>query len=175
MYIGIAGKKHSGKDTLCKILLDMLGDGWERHAFADAMKDCLEPFCNILGWSRESFDDNSVKESIDQRWGFSRRKVMQAFGTEFGRSLDDDLWVKLFHEKYKSKHIIIPDVRFDNEADLCRENGILIHIQRDTYQNDSHESENDVLINLSDYIIYNIGTITDLEDNATILINDFWY
>lgn len=47
----------------------------------------------------------------------SPRKFMQLFGTEFGRNIDGDLWVRMVENKYET--CVISDVRFWNELFIC--------------------------------------------------------
>lgn len=59
--------------------------------------------------------------------------MMQTLGTEWGRSLLPDMWLRIWkNELDDSAHTVcVPDVRFDNEAELIRElGGTIIHIKR---------------------------------------------
>lgn len=66
----------------------------------------------------------------------SPRKFMQLLGTECFRSCKDDFFVRLMQNSYKD--VIIPDVRFENEAAIC---DLLIGIYRDVPSVSSHVSE----------------------------------
>lgn len=59
MLIGISGKKQCGKDTICK-MIRALDDRWEKHAFADKLKQALAV---ILDVKVEAFEDNIFKMS----------------------------------------------------------------------------------------------------------------
>lgn len=66
----------------------------------------------------------------------SPRKFMQLLGTECFRFCKDDFFVCLMQNSYKD--VIIPDVRFRNEAEIC---DLLIGIHRDIPAVNPHSSE----------------------------------
>jgi hypothetical protein len=176
MIIGITGKAQSGKDTACRIvqLINTVdydcacseGEGekyildnvdnilpmtcmWEKHAFADKLKECASI---ILGVPRFMFESGEFKESftslpLSNKEGepMTYREFLQYFGTEVGRNIDKDLWVKALMYSYgrdKENHWIIPDVRFPNEADAIRNaGGVLWKIERDGSGAGNHISE----------------------------------
>lgn len=176
MIIGITGKAQSGKDTACRIvqLINTVdydcacseGEGekyildnvdkilpmtymWEKHAFADKLKECAS---TILGVPRFMFESGEFKESftslpLSNKEGepMTNREFLQYFGTEVGRSIDKDLWIKALMYSYgrdKESHWIIPDVRFPNEADAIRSaGGVLWKIERDGSGAGNHISE----------------------------------
>lgn len=106
----------------------------------------------------------------------SPRKFMQLLGTEYFRFCKDDFFVRLMQNSYKD--VIIPDVRFENEAAIC---DLLIGIYRDVPSVNNHSSEEfaDMLIegeddgekgmiilsdNCVDYlIVHNTQDIPDME------------
>lgn len=168
MIIGLAGKKRCGKDTAAKWYT---ANGFKRIAFADAMKRILYP---TFGWEDPIYD-NELKDEIDPMWGFSPRRALQLFGTEFGRKLDANLWVKL-----TAKYIcdspwanwVIPDVRFENEASYIRQHGVLIHVTRcDAEQEvDEHASECGVVFDKHrDFLLWNDSTIESLHKRMEVL------
>lgn len=141
MLIGLAGLARSGKDTAAAALTRRLG--LYQHAFADPIKRMLE----------QVFGDNFVagdRERIEPISGVSYRKLMQTLGTEWGRSIQPDLWTRVAKAKWDDvrnvdgksslplldgqpafKGLVISDVRFDNEAEWIRsEGGIIVHIGR---------------------------------------------
>lgn len=97
----------------------------------------------------------------------SLRKLYQIFGTEFGRSIDNDVWLKLAPE-----NAIITDVRFDNEAAWLSDKGYTtILITRDTskYRVRPHISEYGVDPRLIDVTLDNSGTLEDLREMLSII------
>jgi hypothetical protein len=176
MILGITGKAQSGKDTACRIvqlintvdydcacsegkgekyILDNVDNilpityMWEKHAFADKLKECAS---TILGVPRFMFESGEFKESftslpLSNKEGepMTNREFLQYFGTEVGRNIDKDLWIKALMYSYgrdKESHWIIPDVRFPNEADAIRNaGGVLWKIERDGSGAGNHISE----------------------------------
>lgn len=66
----------------------------------------------------------------------SPRKFMQLLGTEYFRFCTDKFFVRLMQNSYEN--VIIPDVRFENEAAIC---DLLIGIHRDVPSVNAHSSE----------------------------------
>ena len=188
MIIGITGKAQSGKDTACRIvqlintvdydyacsegegeeekyILDNLDNilpityMWEKHAFADKLKECAS---TILGVPRFMFESGEFKESftslpLSNKEGepMTNREFLQYFGTEVGRSIDKDLWIKALMYSYghnNKNHWIIPDVRFPNEADAIRNaGGVLWKIEREGSGAGNHISEkliDDIMVDI---------------------------
>lgn len=190
MIIGITGKAQSGKDTACRIvqLINTVdydcacseGEGekyildnvdnilpitcmWEKHAFADKLKECASI---ILGVPRFMFESGEFKESftslpLSNKEGepMTNREFLQYFGTEVGRSIDKNLWIKALMYSYgrdKESHWIIPDVRFPNEADAIRNaGGVLWKIEREGSGAGNHMSEKLIDNIMVDIIIEN--------------------
>jgi hypothetical protein len=99
----------------------------------------------------------------------SPRKAYQLFGTEFGRSISQTLWLDLAKRTYETlptefTGLVVPDIRFQNEADWIRTaGGTLIHIERNSeIKVASHVSEAGIDWEMQDYLIQNNGTKDDL-------------
>lgn len=88
--IGICGRKRHGKDTAGRILQEELG--FQLTAFADAVKRVAMDVYG-LSWD-QCYGDGPEKEAIDPRWGLSPRVIMQRIGTEIGRNIHQDTWVR---------------------------------------------------------------------------------
>lgn len=122
---------------------------WEKHAFADKLKECASI---ILGVPRFMFESGEFKESftslpLSNKEGepMTNREFLQYFGTEVGRNIDRDLWVKSLMYSYgrdKENYWVIPDVRFPNEAEAIRNaGGVLWKIEREGSGAGNHISE----------------------------------
>lgn len=130
ILIGIAGPAQSGKSTLAgefRRLVEFRGQKCREQPFSGPLKRMLASIgVDTLDLSKNvpvAFLDGSVTPRI----------MMQTLGTEWGRSLLPDLWLKVWqHELDDSAHaVIVPDVRFDNEAELIRSlGGTIVHVQR---------------------------------------------
>lgn len=146
--IGIAGPARAGKDTLASYMLDNLGDDWTRSSFADPIKEML----GAIGV--DCSDDK--KAVVGDDYGVTPRHMMQTLGTEWGRNLiDGDIWVRAFARLNAGKCVIAPDVRFENEAALVREHGVLIHLVGRGGIEGNHASENALGFKPGDIVIDN--------------------
>jgi hypothetical protein len=151
---GISGAKGHGKDTFCNLVLEnSRGKSFDVLHFADDLKKMAS---RIFSIPFECFIDPSKKEipfkiplELDLfvpamvtetglpivTKGFvakSPRDVMQLFGTEYVRSIQDDYWIcRTISKIAASKKAIIPDTRFVKEADGIRSiHGKIIEIIR---------------------------------------------
>lgn len=160
--IGITGKAGAGKDTLAKHLVS--GWGYVRYSLADPIKDMLNA---RFGWDPANWEDRYWKEN-DLYGGFSPRSWAQWLGTEVGRTLaGQDVWINALLVKAAwnghAKRCVIPDVRFDNEAEAIINNGgIVIRVLRDVPGVAQHVSEAGVNDLWVDYTIYNDGNPYDM-------------
>lgn len=108
------------------------------------------------------------------------RKFLQWVGTEWGRSIDPDIWVKLLIDKVKHLDcpIIVTDVRFVNEFEALKKEGFtMVRIVRDIDVDmptaaANHLSETSALnANLPwDYIINNDSTLEELYKQLDLII-----
>lgn len=146
--IGIAGPARAGKDTLASYLLDNLSDDWSRSSFADPIKRMLE----VIGVDCS----DEAKSVIDERFCYTPRHMMQILGTEWGREMvHGNIWVEAFARLNAGKCVIVPDVRFDNEAALVREHGVLIHLVGRGGIEGNHASESAIEFKPGDIVIDN--------------------
>lgn len=127
--LGFCGYAQSGKDTIAREFVNRLG--YERIGFADSLKKILY----ALNPQIELFNDDfighwHVKNLVDVRgWDEAKKEpeirgLLQRLGTEGGRvALGEDIWVKTLFNSPHGARIVIPDVRFKNEADEIRRRG----------------------------------------------------
>ena len=135
LIIGITGTKGAGKDTLASAIIRMgrkRGVDVRRAAFADKLKEVC---ADLFGLTQlQLHGDMASKEAIDARWGMSAREILQKMGTEVGRSVHPDVWIRyVMRQIERSPDAIwaISDVRFENEAATIREaGGIIVRVER---------------------------------------------
>lgn len=153
--IGIAGKARSGKDTAAKYLINKMGGDWYIASFADPMKTML----NAIGVDTS----DEAKDLPSNQYGVSTRHMLQTLGTEWGRNLiSNDFWIDVFANMNAYQCVIVPDVRFENEADLIRKHGVLIHLKGRGGIAGSHVSEQTLNVKPGDTVITNNGTLSEL-------------
>lgn len=160
--IGLIGIKGAGKDTAASFLA---ARGYVRVAFADSL---YREVADAFGVSVEFLGNREIKETpvpelalihcADLRFvqvvlamepnievGVamaalrSPRQIMQWWGTEYRRKLDDDSYwlnrVRKVIEASPSQNFVITDVRFPNEASFVRAfDGTLVRISRPTLE-----------------------------------------
>ena len=159
--IGFTGKAGSGKDTAADFLVREFG--YTKLSWAGPLKAGL----TAMGFPEPA--NREAKEDLIPGFSFSWRQAAQHLGTEWGRALDPDIWVKVVEAGLKSnRNYVISDVRFENEAAMIRRNGgMVIHLlgrQADLGAAAAHASEAGVQFYPStDVIIENSGSIAVLQ------------
>lgn len=133
MIIGICGLIGSGKDTIADYLI--AEHNFKKISFADKLKDSVS---EMFSWDRNLLDGKTEqsrtwREQPDTFWSkelgkeITPRYVLQVFGTECMRDgFYDGIWVSLAKKKIldnPNTHWVIPDVRFENEANMIKEIG----------------------------------------------------
>lgn len=187
--LGITGKARSGKDTVASCFMDNLPASM-RYALADPIKDA---FFAMMGAndmaSKAELMRNKEKEI--EGLGHSPRSILQAIGTEGLREgLDTDFWVKMLKKHIKQIedveselgnyeglypiYIVVPDVRFNNEAQFIKDQGgLLVQVVRpDVEKVREHKSEQGVSVKYVDYTIVNDGSLDDLKEKVQTIIEE---
>jgi hypothetical protein len=165
--IGLTGPAGCGKDLAASMV-----PGARRVGFADPLYRGLSA---MLGIPEEKLRDRAEKE---RRAGpivnASPRRLLQTLGSEWGRSLiDPDLWVKLARARWREARdesgcVVIPDVRFANEAEAIRaDGGVVWLVYRPNISAVApHESENGIPLAMIDRLIANTGTADELRERV---------
>lgn len=176
--IGISGKFASGKDTAADIILKHYPQ-YNRKSFALNVKQIV---AILTGTTLEENLTREGKLSIPPGFDKTLGTYQQIVGMSMRRDIDPDVWIKsvLCDTSYK----LITDVRFKNEADaILKQGGLLIRIERDPKlrltegdpRDQTHPSEVDLddyfTGPLSQHIIHNNGTLTELEEKIIKLIS----
>ena len=170
--IGITGYKNSGKDTLAEYFID---NGFYKISFADPLKQACK---EIFSFSDDQLYNQNFKEREDIFWKHTPRELFQKIGTDLFRNtlpkicnnINDDIWIKSIERKIIKLHtekninkFIIPDIRFENEAEFVKNNnGTIILINRQILKKDNHESEQNIDKIKYDFKIENCSTLEDL-------------
>lgn len=166
--IGISGRKRTGKDTLAGFLV--AGHGFTRLAFADPLKAIVAelnpaiPAYTALGsddpddaWRVQDELDSCKSDTDPAGWEGAKaepevRRLLQAQGEAVRRHLGENVWVdatinKAHYLLAEGKPVVIPDVRYPNEAERIKAlGGIVVRVNRPgtaegTSSTDLHISE----------------------------------
>ena len=119
--------------------------------------------------------ERDLKELPVPGIGISGRRMMQTLGTEWGRSLDTQLWVRvaavtlglndLPNSSPVHDRIVLTDVRFPNEAEWIRSlGGYIWRVVRPAPAVAEHVSEQHINQLPCDLSIHNSGTLEDLHE-----------
>lgn len=194
---GITGKAGSGKDTLASRMLrtTSLREGRTGGviSLADPIKElAAEVLSSLLpdytASLLDAMDRTSYREVKEQKFStlfhkcpaqledLSLRGVWQDIGSSFRNSIHPDVWALRCLAKIdvinnvnnNNTLIIVPDVRYDNEATLLKQAGAtIIKVVRDGIEEvRAHESEGGISTSLVDIVIHNNGSIQDLDNRV---------
>jgi len=171
--IGIAGTAGSGKDTLADQLVRQ--HEFDKRGFSDPLKAGIQA---MFALTPNVWGSREYKETPLGGIGVSPRRLMQTLGTEWGRdAVDPDLWINVMRQHWDNMfsfyrgtpNLVIPDVRFDNEAEWIRsEGGSVILVER-PYKNvevETHSSEDGLLAANLDGVVYNNSDIITFLQNG---------
>ena len=159
----------------------LLHDAYERYRFAYPLKNMLRQF-HIHD---DVWEDRERKEKPIPWLGVSPRYMAQTLGTEWGREcIRPDVWVVLAMGRWHQINaagkgrMVIPDVRFINEAEWIKENGILLEVKRDDnpheIDNPDHASEMGIGNVKPHAVVHNDGTKEELRLKAWDIVNDIY-
>lgn len=179
MIIGLTGYARSGKDTVADRLVHCFD--FRKRTIAKPLKDLCK---SLFDWSDEHVY-GEWKEQVDSRLGASPREIMQFIGTELFRKrlgerfpkIGDNLWVQQLERDHTFCHLehslVIPDVRFPNEARWIRNmGGFIVHVDNPRVERgDSHESETSHKHVPTDYTLYNYADIDYLYQQIQLMMS----
>lgn len=170
-YVGICGKARSGKDTFATMLsmeIENLDSSCDTYcaSLATPIKNMIDVMLEGAGLSLFCIG----KEDEIPELGVSPRQLYQTLGTNWGRGfVSPDLWIKLLVSSCESLAkrpaiIIVPDIRFDNEAEWV---DLMLQINRkDCEEVAAHESENGISPELVTHFISNNDSLQALHKKA---------
>lgn len=162
IVVGVTGAAGSGKDTVAS----MLGWGWRVVSFADPLYDMIAAMTGYPVWQLK---DREFKEQVIPWLGKSPRQLLQTLGTDWGRDMvSRDVWLKIGARRIQSGYlVVVPDVRFDDEAEMIREDfgGVIWEVTRPGASTcASHVSEAGISRRLIDRTLVNGGTLDEFRE-----------
>jgi hypothetical protein len=175
--IGLTGLAGTGKDSVRAILESQ---GFIGMAFADPIRAMIRALFTASAIDPMYMDQRDLKESVIPALGVSYRHLAQTLGTEWGRSIAPDLWLRLASSYFddvkwggKSPRVVISDVRFSNEAAWVRAKGGVVWrvVRFDARPVRLHASEAGVAGIHADDAIFNQGDLADLKPLVLAALN----
>lgn len=191
MIIGFVAPKQHGKTTACNIIKKHLDDVVQinfkdaliaeiKEKFPDLLKEIAKTETDITGGM---FLDEALQALFETKPPLVRT-LMQNYGTNVMRAMDEDHWVDQWSHKVlntESKIVLTDDVRFFNEKGMIRDtarhkgvDSILIRLERtDLEATDQHQSETEQKEIECDYTITTKqGELDKLEEELLKIINE---
>lgn len=128
LLIGLTGRAGAGKSTVARMLED--GYAFTPLALADPILDMIHALFASAGIDGAWAVERVLKEQPTPL-GFSYRYLAQTLGTEWGRHVSADLWLRVLDLRLQSPalagdNIVVSDIRFPNEADMITQRGGVI-------------------------------------------------
>jgi hypothetical protein len=164
MRVGICGYASSGKDVVADALVENFG--FVRVNMSDALDRylmILDPY--VLTQQYRNVRYSELRSEVDYTTAKRNpevRRLLQKLGTEVGRSIDPDIWIKeLDKEAPKHDRVVTTGIRYLNEAAPL---DFLIHVDRPGIgpANDHSSESIDAIIALANITFRNDDTIGDL-------------
>lgn len=182
MLIGITGAKGSGKDTLGKYYRNR---GFALVKFADPLKNMLRSLYREAGVDPKTIErkiEEDLKETdCEILCGRTPRHAMQTLGTEWRDMISMNLWREIFHSKVRTlltegTPVVCSDVRFQHEVDLIKElGGYIVRVDRPgAGGGDGHISETEMNQLEVNYIVSNLTSITDLQNQGKRILDELF-
>lgn len=170
MRLGITGYAGAGKDAVADLLVE--NHGFVKINMSDALHDAmlaLDPIINI---------DGTRYCELIYRWGYVEAKrdpevrmLLQRLGTEVGRALDQNIWVKAVNRKAQGlDRVVTTGIRFPNEVEPL---DVLVWVDRPGVGpiNDHPSDDLSRITSRADYVLVNDGDLEYLEEAVEDLAN----
>lgn len=165
MLVGFAGAKRAGKDVAASHLVSC--HGFVRYAFATPLKQLCQ---GLFGLTHDQVDGDS-KDHVAAQYGITPRRIMQMVGTDCIRTICPtfwtdafDVWLSEMRDVGHMQHVVVSDVRFQNEVDLIHKRGgrVFLLTRECCTVCDRHISEQARILKGLDGVIRNEGSIADM-------------
>ena len=109
----------SGKSTTAKYLA--LHHGYKVVPFAGLLKEMMRPMLTAFGYSSNAIAALESGDKSEKIIGdVTLRKMYQTLGTEWGRALHSEIWVRAWEHRVatlmaSNQRVVVDDMRFPNE------------------------------------------------------------
>lgn len=185
----INGLPRAGKDTTADFIVDNYNA--LKLSFATPLKSIIAKTFDITFDELETYKNNSDDYGIELKVYPNNqpnctikytnfREILQLFGTEGMKpEFGNDVWSDLLYNKVlnsDSDLIVVPDYRFMAEYKPQKGIEIVRILVKDTRELplEGHASDVELYQNnvKFDYVIHNVGTLNELEQNINSVISD---
>ena len=179
--IGLTGYAGSGKDTVRGVLA---AHGYIGLAFADPIRMMLRTLFDQAGVCHSFMDSRQLKEIAIPQLGVSYRHLAQTLGTEWGRAVAPDLWLRIANGYINDASsagelwsdgvplFVVSDVRLASEAQWVHDRGgVVWRINRpQAAAVREHSTEAEVGLIHADIEIDNSGSLDVLKRNVALAL-----
>jgi energy-coupling factor transporter ATP-binding protein EcfA2 len=175
--IGLSGRRGSGKDTVARLIQQLQPERiWQIRSFGDSIKSVCAA---LTGEAVAPYYTQEGKAELVPTFHRTRGEMLQQVGQAL-RDWEPLVWVDAFFAALPpNAFVLVPDVRFPNEANPIRaRGGLMLRIEGDPLQqrgdgtrDDNHPSE----VAMDDYahfdgILHNTGSLEDLTQQVRELL-----
>ena len=175
--IGLSGRRGSGKDTVARILQELQPERqWQIRSFGDSIKGVCAA---LTGEAVAPYYTQAGKAELLPTFHRTRGEMLQQVGQAL-REWEPLVWVDAFFAALPpDTFVLVPDIRFANEADPLRaRGGLMLCVEGDPLQqrgdgtrDDNHPSE----VAMDDYphfdfTLHNTGSVEDLKRQVRELL-----
>lgn len=177
LILGLTGPAGAGKDTAAAYLEDQYA--FVAVAIAEPVRDMVGTLLRFVDVDGAWCIERSLKELPVNVIGRSYRELAQTLGTEWGRGLHAELWLRIAEYRVNrvldmGANVVITDVRFPNEAQwLERAGGRLVRLLRDPAALPTvraHESEHHTAQLPVWRTLHNTSTRAHLHDQLDVMV-----
>lgn len=177
--VGIyADYPQSGKSTAKEVFVDA---GYKELSFATSVKESLSVVLSDLGiWSGDVHEylygdwKNEIIPELDCTGGY----LMSRYAMFMREAFSQDIWLNTLKNRiYPGERYVIDDLRFLNEYNYIKENGITIKVVRPNVQQNHGRTSNSEgrLANASfDHVLMNDGTREEFQEKIRQFITGDW-
>jgi len=169
--IGICGFARSGKDSFANFLTNCFPGKVKKASLAYELKKDFDPFL-IKKIGISAFTEEPKQKEII-------RPLLISWGTDVIRNnFSKNYWIEKINKKVVENFnlgfiTIIPDVRFKNEIEWVKQNGVSIYIERqDCFPVGSIENETAELKSMADYV-FEWSKMKNFEHFGLNMVKDF--
>jgi hypothetical protein len=173
MIVGIySSVPQSGKSLLATKFIEA---GYKPLSFATPVKLSMAVVLNGLNVERGGdYLWGHKKDAVIPELGITGGQLLSTFASDYMRdTVDKDVWLNIAKNMIEpNTNYIIDDMRYPNEYEFIRNNGVVIHVTRDISKTHTRAKGSEGLLDeyFFDYNIKNNGTLEHLDTLASRIV-----